>query len=281
MSTKIGIVIDSTLVSYDDFVLNNSIEIIPLNVIVDGVSKLDKIEISMDDVLKGLIDGKNVSTSQPSPIIFSDAYTKLEESGCEHIIVLTISSKLSGTFNSAMLGIEIEKHKNIHVIDTKTSSIGAQNALRQIVSDISENKDIKTVVSNAKSVIERTETIFLVDDLKFLMRTGRISKTSATIGNVLKIKPILKLVNGEIQKIDKIRTMKKAIPTLVNHVIHLDEQYHIDIVNIQGVDTAREVEEVLKKTFPNVNIKNCPHMSPVVSAHLGIGGIGISYTKKA
>ena len=122
---NIRIIADSTFGLTEQEIKKRNITIIPLNVIIDGVSYKDEVEIYIDEVLENVKNGVKVGSSQPAPELFEEAFLRLKEEGATDILCFTLSSTLSGTYQAANIGkMEID-NVNIHVIDTLSASIGS------------------------------------------------------------------------------------------------------------------------------------------------------------
>lgn len=276
---KIGFIVDSTCAISKQYCDENNIGFAPLELIVDGQSYLDGIEMSSEVFMQQLRDGKIATTSQVTPGRFVEAYEAMIEKGYTTLFVLTISSQLSGTCQSAQTAIELLDRNDIQiiVIDTQIATAAATLQLLEAMEANERGADIETIQNILDHGSQSQQLIFALESVDYLQRSGRLSKASAFAAQFLQVKPILSFIDGEIVVTDKIRTLKKAIthvigqiPTGVNRLmlIHPDDQ-----------ELAKMMREALQVKFPDVEIIEAVG-SPVVGAHIGPHGVGVSWINK-
>lgn len=272
---KIGFVIDSTF-SYK----GNEAIIVPLKVIVDGIEYIDG-ELDNSIVVNALKNHKSVTTSQPSPNLFLSAFEKsLEE--YDHVICLTISSTLSGTFNSASLGKDmLEDSSKVTVIDTGSISVGANDILNKALEYANTGKSLNDVLNKIEDLKSKGSIIFSVDDLSALVRGGRLGRISGFVGNILKIKPILRFKQGVLEVEAKVRGLLGAFRYIVNQALELVDKGKVDI-KITYVDNEgyanRLLDMISELKNENIHAEIMGSVTPVVSTHVGLGGMGIYLT---
>src|SRR5690554_309895 len=256
---KIGFVVDSTF----GYTGNHDVEIVPLNVYINDTAYVDNNDFDPNIVVTALKNGDNITTSQPSPDAFLKSYQKQLDKGYDHVICMTIASSLSGTFNSANLAKDIIEDDRITVIDTKTGNLGATYILEEAIK-----------VSNDKSLDE-------VDNLNTLVRGGRLSRISGFIGTLLKIKPILRFKEGVLKVESKVRGIMGVFKYIKNEVAKLIDQSKV-IVRITFVDNkdyAISLAENISELGENVDVKITNQLTAAISAHIGLGGLGIYLIK--
>ncbi|MGL4662858.1 MAG: DegV family protein, partial [Culicoidibacterales bacterium] len=247
---KIGFIVDSTCAISKQYCDENNIGFAPLELIVDGQSYLDGIEMSSKVFMQQLRDGKIATTSQVTPGRFVEAYEAMIEKGYTTLFVLTISSQLSGTCQSAQTAIELLDRNDIQiiVIDTQIATAAATLQLLEAMEANERGADIETIQNILDHGSQSQQLIFALESVDYLQRSGRLSKASAFAAQFLQVKPILSFIDGEIVVTDKIRTLKKAIthvigqiPTGVNRLmlIHPDDQ-----------ELAKMMREALQVKFP-------------------------------
>lgn len=271
---KIGFVIDSTF-GYK----GSEVIVVPLNVYVGNKEYVDG-SIDNQEIVNALEDGTKISTSQPAPSLFLEAYKKQLES-YEHVICLTLSKELSGTYNSASLAKDMLESDNVTIVDTGSIAFGAIDIFEKTLKFMETEQDLNKILNHIEVLKSKGSIIFSVDNLKTLVRNGRLGKISGFIGNVLKIKPILRFKEGILNVEAKVRGLLGAFKYIVNQVASLAENSKVD-VNIAYVDNAGYANELLdmikELNNENINAKILGNVSPVVSAHIGIGGMGIYLT---
>ncbi|HHT54974.1 MAG TPA: DegV family protein, partial [Acholeplasma sp.] len=207
---KIGFVVDSTF-GYK----GNEATVVPLNVFIDDKEYVDG-EFDGSLVVEALEKDLKMSTSQPSPNAFLNAYEKELAKGYEHVICLTISSSLSGTFNSANLGKDILENDNVTIIDTKTVNLGSEYILEEAIKYANLGKSLEEVIKYINDLISKGSIIFSVDNLQTLVKGGRLGRLSALIGSVLKIKPILRFKEGILNVEAKVRGLMGVFKYITN-----------------------------------------------------------------
>jgi len=271
---KIGFVIDSTF-GYK----GSEVIVVPLNVYVGNKEYVDG-SIDNQEIVNALEDGTKISTSQPAPSLFLEAYKKQLES-YEHVICLTLSKELSGTYNSASLAKDMLESDNVTIVDTGSIAFGAIDIFEKTLKFMETEQDLNKILNHIEVLKSKGSIIFSVDNLKTLVRNGRLGKISGFIGNVLKIKPILRFKEGILNVEAKVRGLLGAFKYIVNQVASLADNNKVD-VNIAYVDNAGYANELLdmikELNNENINAKILGNVSPVVSAHIGIGGMGIYLT---
>lgn len=276
---KIAIVADSTAVM--DQVTDNDLYSIPLKIIFDQDSYEDGIDLSQDDFFKLLESRSDLpTTSQPAigevEIIFKDLLKSYD-----HVIYITLSSQISGTYDSGMMARQLVDESKVTVVDSASTSIIQKLMVIDALKFAKEGKNIDEIVAHLDQIRNNFEIYLVVDDLKHLSRTGRVSQTSAQIGSMLKIKPILKFIDGKIELFKKVRSVKKAHMALVELVKEeeLKEGDYLMIAHAHGIEYAEALKVELQNICPNVEV-GINALSPVISVHTGPKTIGVGWAKK-
>lgn len=280
MHRTVGLVVDSTFGLGKKFIEDHQITVVPLKVIIDDREYVDG-EINPDIVVAALREGKHVKTSQPAPELFIKAYEEQLQK-YESVICLTISKTLSGTVNSASLAQTILDNKKIYVVDTETTINGGQYISEKMIEFLDEGHSATEALVYLEDVKDKGSLIFTIDNLQTLVKNGRIGKISAMIGNVLKIKPILRFRKGVLDLEHKVRSFKNVMLYLTDEVNKMLNFGNV-VVYIAFVDRsieAKELEHEICQLGDHVTTKITGVISPVVSAHVGLGGLGIYLTNE-
>src|SRR5690554_3533814 len=272
---KIGFVVDSTF-GYK----GSEATVVPLNVFIDDKEYVDG-EFDGSLVVEALEKDLKMSTSQPSPNAFLNAYEKELAKGYEHVICLTISSSLSGTFNSANLGKDILENDNVTIIDTKTVNLGSEYILEEAIKYANLGKSLEEVIEYVNELISKGSIIFSVDNLQTLVKSGRLGRISALIGSVLKIKPILRFKEGILNVEAKVRGLMGVFKYITNQVAELltGEKVVVRITYVDNLGYAENLESMIKDLNGNVDLKITGQLNATVAAHIGLGGMGIYLIK--
>ncbi|MCI6457657.1 MAG: DegV family protein [Clostridium sp.] len=280
----IKIVTDSTSYISDEYIKKYDIKLVSLNVIINGVSSRE-VDIENEVFYEEIKNSKEIpKSSQPIPNEMLNTFKEIVKDG-DSIVGIFLSSKMSGTYSNANMIkdmiLEDYPDAEIHILDSKTNCMQMGFAVIEAARTASEGKSINEVINAANHVINNSRFLFTPETLEYLKKGGRIGGAAALFGNVLQIKPILTVVNGETSVFKKVRTRKKAIEEIVKTVLEEIESKGLgDIVvhhiNCQedGLKLAKALENKLGK---KVDIQS---IGPVIGVHVGPGSIGIAYYTK-
>jgi len=280
MAEKIGLVVCGNS-GIDYMSLNYPVKVIRSTLNVNGKEYEDYVDIQAKDFYKMVEEDPNidVSTSQTSTGKIASVYEELKEEGFSDVIVVVISSKLSGTYQGAMLAKEMVKGINIYVLDSRSVSYGEAYLIIEAIRLIKENKKTIEIIDYLERIRDHIYIYVLVDTLKFLVKNGRLSATSGFLGTLLKIKPLLHVQkDGSLVPYEKIRTTNKAQSRLIE-IIEGNIQGKNVIMFIaytNNKEKAQEIKDILLKNRKDITIELVP-LTPVVGAHAGPGTLGVGY----
>jgi len=284
---KIAIVTDSiTNLTQEDLEKYANIHYVYLNVIINDQSYTDLIEMDNAKLFKAIDEGAAYSTSQPSPKAFVDVYEKLLKD-YDFIFSLHCSETVSGTVNSARIASEIvdEAGEKISVIDMRTASIGVENTVIQAAEVIAAGKTKDEVAALIEFNRQNTKLYLTIDDLSTLVRSGRMTKGKAAIGNLLNIKPIISFnEEAKLDVAEKVRTKKKVLKWILDalawDVAKSGEQV-VRITHVNAKDVAEELKSMVTATLgKKVEVHISNEIGPVMAVHFGRGGFGASWVTK-
>lgn len=272
--TRVKIVTDSTSYITKEYLNANDIASVPLSVIFQGTASTEGYPGEFDSFFEKLKDSQDFpTTSQPSIQAFYDVFKPLIDKGIE-VVAIVLSSKLSGTYNSAMAAAQMCESDKITVIDSETCGPNLKflaERANQLSMDGKSRDEIVDIINIEK---KNTGINITVGTLEYLKRGGRLSSTQAFIGTLLNIKPIIALIDGKLEPIDKVRGKSKAIEAMISNIPQ--EVKKITIAQIQNIEEAEEVRDILRLKFPEAEI-SISELGPVVGAHLGPKALGICY----
>lgn len=271
---KIKIITDSTAYLEEDFIEKEGISVVGLNYVIGGKSYTESKPGTFDEFFNKLSTSDLFpTTSQPPAGEFIKAYEDAFNEGYDHIIVVLLSSKLSGTYNSALLGKSTLEDKSISIIDSQVSAGGLFILIKEALALIKENKDIDYITNRLNEMKKDIRIFLTTDSLEYLSRGGRISDFKSKLANVLNIKPIIELKDGELQLAEKSRGSKKARNLLCSKIA--EARREVIIHHVMNIDLAKELEGSIKDQYKlDVSIKE---LGPVIGSHLGPGAIGICF----
>jgi DegV family protein with EDD domain len=224
-------------------------------------------------------------SSQPSTGEMFEEMKKVVESG-DSLVCVFISSKMSGTYQSALMVREmvLEEYKDaqIEIIDSGSNCMQLGFAAMVGAKAAKEGKSFKEVVDIIKGNIKRSRFLFIPDNLEYLKKGGRIGGATALIGNLLKIIPILTVEEGKTTILDKVRTKKKAIMTMIDKLIHDSSIFGLKEVVVHHINCFNEAIELSKFIEEKLNVRpQIVDIGPVIGLHVGPGAIGfVYYTEK-
>lgn len=279
---NIRFIVDSTFGVKDDYIEKHQIKIVPLNVIIDGKSYIDKDEISLYQVMDAVEAGKKVTTSQPSPGKYYEAYEQLFEEGADQIIVLTISSVLSGTIGSANVArIEHPRANDIFCHDTLSAHVQANLLLETGVNAALRGLEGEDIVNVIKANYPESGVLMSLNDLSILFKSGRLSKIASIIGNLLHVKPVVAYFHEKVEVVKKVRTDNKVYEFFRDFLIDLKNKIkgklRIRITHVNALDRAKALKEVLVKAFPDTEVEIGLEITAVLAIHIAYGGIGMGW----
>lgn len=278
----IKIITDSTSDIDLEYAKALNIEIVSLKVIFETKEFKDRVDLQPEQFYNLLTTSTILpTTSQPSPQDFLDLYKKAKENH-DKVIVITLSSLLSGTYQSACIAKDLAEYDDIYIID----SLNATQGLRLIVEKAVKLRDnglsVQDIVTEIENYKHRVHIYAYVDTLEYFYKGGRLSKTSATVGTMLKLKPIVGLKDGMLDVFAKARGSQKATAKVIEIV---NEHGDIDLnepicIGYTGNDEKLEkFENTLREAL---GFKEVLHgfVGPVIGTHAGPGARLIAYVTK-
>ena len=274
---KIGILTDSTANLKEFQFTSPFVKIIDFTVIIDGVAYSAN-ELTADVFYAKMATANTLpSTSQGTVMNVITLLEEFKAEGFSDVIVMTISSKLSGSYqNIAMAAKEVEGIQ-VHMPDTKTTEVMLGAQVMDVVTAIESTLPLETILKQLDVKLAKDGALFYVDSLKHLVKGGRISGASGMVGEFLKIKPLLGLMDaGTIELQEKKRTKTKALERLIE-LYREAVGDHPHTVYFLYSDNPNEVESFAQNVpTPNATRHVLP-ITPVVGAHTGPGVIGLGW----
>jgi len=273
----IKVVTDSTSDLPADVAESLGIEVVPLNVHFGSDVYKDRVNLMPDTFYDKLINGDVLpTTSQPSVGEFIDVYERLG-SDADGIVSVHISEKLSGTMNSARLASQqANADCPIEVVDTFQVSMGVGICAMEVAEVANSGGDMNQVILAARNAVTRSQCFFMLETLEFLQKGGRIGKAQALIGNLLKIKPMLMLQEGEVHPLGRERTRRKGIAKLVDTVEELAPISGLAVMYSTGPDEAQTLAQNVSKFMIEGREPMMLQIGPVIGTYAGPDTLGIA-----
>jgi len=277
MSVKI--IIDSTVDTTGD--IEKKLCVVPLTIRFGDDEYIDRITINHRQFYEKLIESDTLpSTSQANIVDFDRVFNKTVQNG-DTAVVITISSMLSGTYNSAILAAE-EYPDEIFVVDSQNVSIGAGILAELALEYATEGYDAREIAKFLEKDRERIKVVAMFDTLEYLKRGGRISKTAAVAGSLLSIKPVITLRNGEIAILGKARGSKQANNLLANEIdsvggIDFSKPLLLGYTGLSDVLLNKYVEDSAHLWKDSLKDLRSTVVGSVVGTHAGPGAIAVAF----
>jgi DegV family protein with EDD domain len=271
-----AIVLDSTADFPEAPARFPNFRVVPLYVRFGEASYRDYVDIGPDEFYARLqSDPELPTTSQPTPGDFLAAYEEL--AGYERVLVLPIASTLSGTFQSASTAAELEGSGRVRVIDSRTASA----AIAMLALAIERRLRRGTTDEEVDALVERYRRehrlLFTVSTLEYLARGGRIGKAAAFAGNLLNVKPILSIEDGEVHPVKRVRGNQKAFQefrTRFEQSTTDDPSLRVGIAHAAAPDRLDALTDLVRRVRPQAEIELPTTLGPVVGTHAGPGTVG-------
>lgn len=272
---KIKIVIDSTSDMTFEEIKKYDVEVVPLIINIDGIDYNYK-SISNDEYIVKMRTAVNFSTSQPSIGNFLNVFEKWTQQGYK-IIVLTVSSALSGTYNTAVSAAS--EFEGVYVVDTKTASRGMFYLLEETYNQIQQGTPIEKIVEIIEQHRKNLLTFVTIDNFDNLVKGGRLRKSAALIGGLLNIKILTQLKFDELVAVDKVRGKKKLVQALMKKI--KEEKADRKIVKLALPNSLSDeyvnlIRNAIREEYGmEVNNSEIMTTTPVVSTHTGENAVGV------
>ena len=263
-----------------DEVKAKGMRLAPLHITLGEKDYRDGYDLTKDAFYELLTSNEEFpKTSQPTPQDFVDIFEEAQEAGDELICIL-LSSRLSGTFQSATLAKNIVEYDNIHLID----SLGATHMIR-IMADYGQElaaagKSAAEIVAELDEMKSKIKVLAVVDTLEYLCKGGRVNKATAAIGEVAKVKPMITVAEGQVSVIGKSLGKNKAIGSLLKALeeCEVDDRFPIYSVSTLGTDNCEVFEKRL--TDAGYSFKERLQIGATIGTHVGPGVFGMIFVQK-
>lgn len=275
------IISDSSCDLTKDEIKNMNVSYVPFKITIDGKEYVDDNNFNLSEFLNHMKNSPNpIKTSCPAPFEYMQ---EIEKNKDKDIYLVTISSKLSGSFNAAQVAAEEAREKypgiKIGLIDSKSASAGQTRIILKLVEYINESSNLRETMGKIKKFVDDQKLMFVLESMQNLIKNGRIKKTSGLIANVLNIRPIMESNDGEIELYEMNRGMKKSFERLALAVGKEKKDNSNNIICISHVD-AKERADNLAQRFrelykpKDIIVRQTNGLS---AGYADIGGIVIAF----
>lgn len=259
----------------------NDLTVLPMTITFGESEYLDGVNLSHSEFYEKLVECDDLpTTSQIPPYNFTQAIRKAVEAG-DTALVITLSGKLSGTFQSACVAAE-EFEGKAFVVDSKNVTVGERALVEYALTLKDSGRSIQDIVAELEKARKNIQLIALLDTLEYLKKGGRISKTVAFAGNVLSIKPVIGIVNGEVAMLGKARGSKHGNNLLAEHIkkvggIDFSKPYFLGYTGLSDALIQKYIEDSKALWSGAVGSLPVATVGGTIGTHAGPGGIAVAF----
>lgn len=274
--SRIALITDSTSYLPTGWAREWDIDVVPVQVIVAGRPYDETDDDQAQHVAEALRDWKPVTTSRPSPARFLESYLHAAEAGAEGIVVATLSSAMSATYESALLAAK-EISLPIEVVDTRSIAMGEGFA---VVAGARASRRGASLAQVADIVARRaaeSRVYFYVDTLEYLRRGGRVGSTRAAVGQALQVKPLLEVRDGRVERLEQVRTAGRALARLTELATEAAAGHtsvDVAVQHLGAPERADALADELRSAIPGARVV-VGTVGGVVGAHVGPGMVSV------
>lgn len=272
----VAVVTDSTAYLPAELVVEHGITVVPLQVVIDGVGYDEGAEVTPSTVAEALRRRVPVSTSRPPPAAFLDVYEAAAQRGHDGIVSVHLSGDMSGTHQSASLAARGSPVPT-RVVDSRSLGMGLGFAVVSAGQAAATGASIDEVTAVATKRAASSTAVFYVDTLEHLRRGGRIGAAAALLGSALAMKPLLHLVDGHIEPLERVRTSSRAIARLEElSARHAgDAEVDVAVAHLAAPERAHSLGDRLRARLPRLASLYVGEVGAVVGAHVGPGLLAV------
>lgn len=268
-----------------DFLNENDIHLFPLQIHLKEEEYKDVLELQPDKIYQSIAQGIHPKSSQVPVAEYLKMFYELaqkKESG----IYIAISSKLSGTYDTALVAHQaiLEEYPDfdLRIVDSKTASLGTGVQVVEALKMKNKGKSLDEIEQRIRFMADHLVTLLTVSDLNYLAKGGRISKSQATIGSMLQINPIIEVVDGEVKIIEKVRGKKRLLKQLMEIVETRGDQLEkqtVGIVYSDEEDMKIKLTEAMESRFKYEELIIRP-VGATIATHTGLGTMGVTFLEQ-
>ena len=277
---KIGIVTDSTCDLGPAWLAEHDARMVPLKVIIGDESYLDWIDLTPETFYPKLVGSRKLpTTSQPSPADFARVFAELANQGCEEIVSIHLSAKLSGTCESALLAA-VDSPVRVRVVDSLVVSHATGLVVKAALAARDAGNDAAAVEAAALKSVGGMHLYFMLDTLDYLVKGGRAGAATGLAASLLNIKPILQFNNGVIEPFKKVKGRSRAITEAALHAAKQSDdlgRLRVTILHAVVPELVDEVVAALDESGCDYELDHVGLIGAVIGTHCGPGALGLAY----
>lgn len=279
------IMVDSTCDLSLAYIEENELHLFSILITLGDEEYRDIYDLSTDKIYESISSGIHPKTAQVPVAEFLKVFKDLAEAN-ESGLYIAVSSKLSGTYQTALMAARAVKAEypdsDIRVIDSKTASIGENLLIREAIQMKQAGKSLDEIEARIRFMADHLVTLFTLSDLNYVAEGGRISKAAASIGSLLQINPVMRLVDGAVEVTEKIRSKKRLAKRITEIVAKEADQIEKQLVVVGYSDdpgAGNQLFTLIQENFKPAELHKRPIGSSIAS-HAGLGTLGVAYLSK-
>ena len=272
----VAVVTDSTSYLPAGWAAQWDVDVVPVQVVVAGQPFDETDDDQAAQVAEALRDWKPVTTSRPTPARFLESYEWAAQAGATGVVVATLSSAMSATYESAVLAAR-ESPVPVTVIDTRSIAMGEGFAVIAGARAARAGASMDEVAAVVRQRAGDSRVYFYVDTLEYLRRGGRIGSTRAAVGQALKVKPLLEVSDGRVERLEQVRTAGRALARLTELAVEAAAEWsgvEIAVQHLGAPERAEALADSLRSRLPQATVVVGP-VGGVVGAHVGPGMVAV------
>jgi DegV family protein with EDD domain len=273
----VRVVTDSTCDIPAELIEEFDIKVVPIYVMFGQEMYRDRVDMGTDEFFDRLVHNNvHPTTSVPSPKDFADVYNELAKE-TDEIISIHLTSKESGTYNSACLGKELVENENcrIEIIDSLSISMSLGMLVIAAAREAKAGATLEQITEMVRHNVPKLHLMILVDTLKYVIRGGRLNKASGLVGTVLRVRPLLTLKEGDLSPVGVTRTKAKAIERLYSFARGFSKVKDVAVAYTTEPEEAQSLLDRLKEAFPEAT-SYLARVGPSLGTHAGPGAMGVA-----
>ena len=282
MSPSVAVVTDSTAYLGAEATGRWAVTVVPVQVILGGQEIDDVTPFDAGLLAHARKDRAPIVTSRPAPERFADAYMRAAANGATEIVSVHLSGALSGTADSARLAAR-DAPVPVEVVDSRSIAMGLGFAVLAAARAAGAGAPAAEVAAVARRRAAATSTFFYVETLDYLRHGGRIGRVTNLLGTALSIKPLLRLTDGEIGVLEKVRTASRALARLEDLAVEEagDRPVDVAVQHLMAAERAEALTRGLTARLPRLVRMWVSEIGPVLGAHVGPGMLGVTVAPAA